>query len=175
MRWVVERKKLDDFPGSCRPKARLAALGYMGRQLGLRPTTPPVMPDAAAAGGIEVPVSPGPDAADIAAASEMSTEDRDAMIAGMVDGLAARLEDNPEDGPGWQRLARAYDVLGRTEAAQDALVSAADALIADADAQLAALQAIVAGNAEDRLVDDADRLLARLVQYEQQHTACRDI
>ena len=120
--------------------------------------------DAAAAGGIEVPVSPGPDAADIAAASEMSTEDRDAMIAGMVDGLAARLEDNPEDGPGWQRLARAYDVLGRTEAAQDALVSAADALIADADAQLAALQAIVAGNAEDRLVDDADRLLARLVE-----------
>ena len=120
--------------------------------------------DAAAAGGIEVPVSPGPDAADIAAASEMSTEDRDAMIAGMVDGLAARLEDNPEDGPGWQRLARAYDVLGRTEAAQDALVSAADALVADADAQLAALQAIVAGNAEDRLADDADRLLARLVE-----------
>ena len=120
--------------------------------------------DAAAAGGIEVPVSPGPDAADIAAASEMSTEDRDAMIAGMVDGLAARLEDNPKDGPGWQRLARAYDVLGHTEAAQDALVSAADALVADADAQLAALQAIVAGNAEDRLANDADRLLERLVE-----------
>jgi cytochrome c-type biogenesis protein CcmH len=93
----------------------------------------------------------------------MSAEDRDAMIASMVDGLAARLADNPDDGPGWQRLARAYDVLGRTDAAQDAFVSAADVLVADADAQLAALQAIVAGNAEDRLATAAERLLARLV------------
>ena len=119
--------------------------------------------DAAAAGDIELPATPGPDAADIAAASEMSAEDRDAMIASMVDGLAARLADNPDDGPGWQRLARAYDVLGRTDAAQDAFVSAADVLFADADAQLAALQAIVAGNAEDRLATAAERLLARLV------------
>jgi cytochrome c-type biogenesis protein CcmH/NrfG len=39
-------------------------------------------------------------------------------------------QDNPDDGPGWQRLARAYDVLGRTDAAQDAFVSAADVLVA---------------------------------------------
>lgn len=118
--------------------------------------------DAAAAGGIDLP-APGPDAADIAAAAEMSADDRDAMIAGMVEGLAARLAENPNDSAGWQRLARAYEVMGRPEDAQDAHVRAADLLVENPDAQLQALQAIVVGNAEERLRVAAERLLARLV------------
>ncbi len=50
--------------------------------------------------------APGPDAADMAAAAEMPPEDRQAMIRGMVERLAARLEAEPNDIDGWLRLIR---------------------------------------------------------------------
>ncbi|MBV8934723.1 MAG: c-type cytochrome biogenesis protein CcmI [Alphaproteobacteria bacterium] len=59
----------------------------------------------------------GPTAQDVAAARSMSPEDREAMIRSMVDRLAARLEQNPNDKEGWSRLARAYDALGEPEKA----------------------------------------------------------
>jgi len=93
----------------------------------------------------------------------MSADERDAMIAGMIEGLAGRLAENPNDSVGWQRLARAYEVMRRPEDAQDAHVRAADLLVENPDAQLQALQAIVVGNAEERLRMAAQRLLARLV------------
>jgi cytochrome c-type biogenesis protein CcmH len=62
----------------------------------------------------------GPTAQDIAAARSMSPEERQAMIRGMVDRLAARLERNPNDKDGWTRLAHAYDVLGESEKAEAA-------------------------------------------------------
>ena len=63
----------------------------------------------------------GPTAADMAAAAEMTDEDRQTMIQAMVEGLAARLEENPDDLDGWMRLARSYNVLGRPEDALAAL------------------------------------------------------
>lgn len=54
----------------------------------------------------------GPTADDVAAAGEMSADDRGAFIRSMVERLAARLEENPEDLDGWLRLANAYRVLG---------------------------------------------------------------
>jgi cytochrome c-type biogenesis protein CcmH len=69
--------------------------------------------------------SSGPTPQDVAAARSMSPEERQAMIRGMVDRLAARLEQNPNDKDGWTRLARAYDVLGETEKAEAARVRAA--------------------------------------------------
>ena len=42
----------------------------------------------------------------------------------MVAGLAARLKDNPDDAAGWQRLIRAYSVLGQRAEARDALATA---------------------------------------------------
>ncbi|MCC2113995.1 MAG: c-type cytochrome biogenesis protein CcmI [Hyphomicrobiales bacterium] len=65
-----------------------------------------------------------PDAAEVAAAAEMSDEDRSAMINGMVEGLAARLEENPEDADGWIMLVRSYSVLNAPEKARDALATA---------------------------------------------------
>ena len=59
----------------------------------------------------------GPRAADIEAAAGMSAEDRNAMIAGMVDNLAARLEQAPDDIEGWLRLIRSNVILGRQEEA----------------------------------------------------------
>jgi len=42
----------------------------------------------------------------------------------MVAGLAARLKGNPDDAAGWQRLIRAYSVLGQRAEAQQALADA---------------------------------------------------
>lgn len=42
----------------------------------------------------------------------------------MVAGLAARLKENPDDAAGWQRLIRAYSVLGQRAEAQAALATA---------------------------------------------------
>lgn len=76
------------------------------------------------------PLSPagpagGPSRADMDAAAEMSEEDRAAMVRGMVEGLAARLEDNPDDLQGWQRLAQSYAVLGENRLAAEAYARAA--------------------------------------------------
>jgi cytochrome c-type biogenesis protein CcmH len=60
-------------------------------------------------------------AAQAAAVATAAPEDQAAMIRGMVDGLAARLEASPDDPEGWARLVRAYGVLGDTAARQHAL------------------------------------------------------
>ena len=66
----------------------------------------------------------GPTQADIDASRDMSSEDRTAMIRGMVEGLAARLEDNPEDPEGWAQLVRSHVVLNDRAAANAALAKA---------------------------------------------------
>ena len=67
-------------------------------------------------------------AADIAA---LPPEDQRAMVEAMVDRLATRLEEAPEDVDGWRRLARAQAVLGRPERARVALRRALDVASAD--------------------------------------------
>ncbi|HEX4303655.1 MAG TPA: tetratricopeptide repeat protein [Rhizomicrobium sp.] len=59
-------------------------------------------------------------------------------IADMVAGLAARLKANPDDPVGWQRLIRAYAVLGDKDKARAALGDARKAARAD---QISALDA----------------------------------
>jgi len=56
--------------------------------------------------------APGPDEETLRQAEEMSPEERRAMIVSMVERLADRLENNPDDYQGWIRLARARIVLG---------------------------------------------------------------
>ncbi len=55
----------------------------------------------------------GPSAEQIRAAEAMSAEERAQMILSMVEGLAAKLKDNPEDAEGWVSLLRARKVLGQ--------------------------------------------------------------
>ena len=59
-------------------------------------------------------------AAQQAAMGAMSEGERQDAIRGMVDGLAARLDAQPDDPQGWTRLIRARLVLGDTEAAESA-------------------------------------------------------
>jgi cytochrome c-type biogenesis protein CcmH len=63
----------------------------------------------------------GPTSEDVAAAQNMSQGDRQAMIRGMVDSLAARLKEDPNNIEGWLRLVRSYSVLGDRQKAQAAL------------------------------------------------------
>lgn len=90
--------------------------------------------DAAAAQGINIegrlkvkqapPMVAGPTEDDVKAAQEMTPEERQEMIASMVNNLAERLKDNPNNPEGWARLIRAYSVLGDREKAQSAYESA---------------------------------------------------
>lgn len=70
------------------------------------------------------PQSPGPSESDMAAAAAMDPADRQAMIEGMVDRLAERLQSQPDDADGWLRLVRAYSVLGRPDDARKAAKTA---------------------------------------------------
>lgn len=79
------------------------------------------------------PAQPGPNAADVAAASQMSEQDRADMVRGMVARLADRLKENSDDVAGWQRLLRAYMVLGDRDKAKTAADDARKALAADPD------------------------------------------
>jgi len=64
-----------------------------------------------------------------AAAAGMTPE----MVNQMVDRLAARLKDNPEDLAGWARLARAYKVQGRLDEAANAYAKTGKLLDTDPD------------------------------------------
>lgn len=59
-----------------------------------------------------------------AAMEGLTPEERQAVIREMVDGLAARLEHNPNDFGGWIRLARSRIVLGEHGAAAEAFARA---------------------------------------------------
>jgi cytochrome c-type biogenesis protein CcmH len=87
------------------------------RQAGIDPAT--IQPSAEARALAESAAAPAPSTAETAA-EEMSAQERAQMIRGMVERLAARLHDNPDDLEGWRRLARAYRVLGDTGKASDA-------------------------------------------------------
>jgi cytochrome c-type biogenesis protein CcmH len=87
----------------------------------------PTVPPAPAAN------APGPSAADVAAAATMSEADRKTMIQAMVARLAGRLKQDGSDVEGWQRLLRAYMVMGERDKAHAAAADARRALAGDPD------------------------------------------
>lgn len=90
----------------------------------------------AAAAGIDYipPATRGPSAADIAAASDMSAEDRAEMIRGMVAGLSDRLATDGGPPADWAQLIRALGVLGQAERAAEIGAEAEEAFAADENA-----------------------------------------
>ena len=95
------------------------------------PAAAPAAPARAAPAG----VMPGPSAEQVAGAAAMTAGDRQAMIRGMVDGLAQKLKANPRDEAGWMRLMRARSVLGDNAAAARARNDALAAFAGDTSAQ----------------------------------------
>ena len=102
---VAEKEKID-------VKARLAAL---------KPAAAPAGPagPAAALNGI-----PGPSREQMAAASQLPSGQQEAMVRGMVDGLAAKLAANPKQPDRWMMLIRSRMMLGQGREAAQALQQA---------------------------------------------------
>jgi cytochrome c-type biogenesis protein CcmH len=82
---------------------------------------------------VEGPSAPALSDGAMAAAKDMSQDDREAMIHTMVDRLATRLKQNGDDVDGWLRLIRAYMVLGDREKAKSASADARGAVAKDAE------------------------------------------
>ncbi len=78
--------------------------------------------------------SRGPRPQDIRNAETMAPGDRTAMIRGMVEGLASRLDQSPYDADGWIKLIRSRVVLGESDLAKQSLQRAL-AVFADDDAE----------------------------------------
>lgn len=74
-----------------------------------------------------------PTADDVAAAEDMSTGDRQQMIAGMVENLAAKLQEDPANFEGWMRIIRSYVVLDQRPKAEAALQTALKTFPADSE------------------------------------------
>jgi cytochrome c-type biogenesis protein CcmH len=73
-------------------------------------------------------VEGGPSEEEVAAATDLSAEQRTTMIRGMVERLSERLHREGTDIEGWLRLVRSYMVLGERDKAQAAAGEARRAL-----------------------------------------------
>lgn len=89
---------------------------------------------AAAAGVDYAPVTKGPGAADMEAASAMNETERAEMINGMVEGLEGRLFAEGGSGTEWAQLLTALGVLGDSDRARAAWAKAQSALKDQPDA-----------------------------------------
>jgi len=120
------------------------------RQLGKDPATLPGR-DASQSGAATAttnssnPSDTGPGADDMQQAAQMSPDQRAAFVQSMVDRLAARLQQQPDDLAGWQRLARAYGVLNRPDDARQAWAKAAALAPDTLDVQLDYAGALISG------------------------------
>jgi cytochrome c-type biogenesis protein CcmH len=135
LRGVIEQTALE---AKIDVSARLAALRPPASG-GANVAAPPMpgLAGAAASAPANAPagVMPGPSAEQVAGAAAMTAGDRQAMIRGMVDGLAKKLQANPRDEAGWLRLMRARSVLNDNAAAIKARNDAVAAFAGDGAAQ----------------------------------------
>jgi cytochrome c-type biogenesis protein CcmH len=92
----------------------------------------------------------GPTAEQMAAAENMSPEQRQDMVRSMVDGLAARLEQQPDDIEGWRMLGRSWAVLGDPAKSAEAFAQAARRLPDDVAAQVDYATALLAEQSLDQ-------------------------
>jgi cytochrome c-type biogenesis protein CcmH len=132
-------------------RQRTAALA---QELGLDPdrALPAGRPVAAESGkhanGAAAP--PGPSEAQMRAAEAMSPAERQEMIRGMVGGLAARLEQQPDDIEGWRMLGRSWAILGDSAKSAEAYRQAASRSPDDAAVQVEYAEALLAQQSMDQ-------------------------
>jgi cytochrome c-type biogenesis protein CcmH len=151
---------------SGRPKEAIdGLLGLLADMPDDSPLRAPVIErikQAAKDAGVPVPTlpngpAPGPDAQAVADAANMSAEQRDTMVRGMVAQLAAKQQADPANLDGWLRLGQAYAVLGEADKAADAYAKAATLKPEDLSIPLQAVRVLLQGH------DPRQRLPARAV------------
>ena len=109
-RWLaLEARAGADAPWLASLQAHIAQLARDSGidPLSIRPDRKPVQPNAAN--------RPGPSDDDIERMGKLDPAARQAQIRAMVDGLAEKLKQQPDDIEGWKRLAQAWLVLGESE------------------------------------------------------------
>lgn len=99
----------------------------LDRWLALEADSPPDAPwGEALRGRIEgLAAALGVDLGERRTRQRAAEEERDAMVRAMVERLALRLEEEPDDVEGWLRLGRSYSVLGEAAKSRDAYAKAA--------------------------------------------------
>jgi cytochrome c-type biogenesis protein CcmH len=104
-----------------------------------------------------------------AAIAALPPEQREAAIRSMVDSLAARLEQQPDDLAGWRRLANARRVLGELDAARKAAARAASLAPDDADVLAEYAELLLPPSAEHALPAELVDVLRRIVALRPDH------
>ncbi len=120
------------------------AVRAQAARLGLAPAAP-VSPAAPAAPAAPQAGAPGPTPADMAAAAQMSPEERAAMVQGMVAKLEARLTEQGGSAAEWLRLIESYMKLDKPQEAARAYGLAAEALQGDPQVGFIKEQALLLG------------------------------
>jgi len=118
-----------------------------------------------------VNAAPGPTVAQMQAAQNMSAEDRRVMIENMVAGLAARLEETPDDVEGWVMLGRSYSVLGRKDESVAAFTRAAELAPDDLSVRLAQAEALLSalGADNEQINEEAVAALREVERLQPNH------
>jgi len=98
-----------------------------------------------------------------------SPQDRQAMINGMVERLAQRLEQNPNDADGWARLARSYMVLNEPGKAVDAYAHATKLRPDDVALKQQYAEAIIEAGGDGNMPAQATALLREILAAEPQN------
>jgi cytochrome c-type biogenesis protein CcmH len=91
-----------------------------------------------------------------------------AQIEGMVERLAARLQNQPDDVEGWKMLGRSYGVLGRFPEAADAYARAAARAPRDADLLVDFADVLAMANGQ-RLDGEPEKLVERALALDPQN------
>jgi cytochrome c-type biogenesis protein CcmH len=113
---------------------------------------------------------PGPSQSQIAAAQNMTAKDRQSMIRSMVQRLADKLKDNPDDVDGWLRLARSYSVLKQSESAINAYSQAAKNAPNRIDIQLNFARALFpAGTPETEIPSRLKPVIENILKLDPNH------
>lgn len=133
--------------------------------------------EAAKDGGFAAPPLPkglaataapnGPTPEQMQAAAAMPPAERDQMINGMIEKLAAALKADPNDLDGWLRLGRAYAVQGKRDLAVDALDHAAALKPGDPSIKIETVAALLSGlKPDDAIPPRAVTLLTEVAAVE---------
>jgi cytochrome c-type biogenesis protein CcmH len=90
------------------------------------------------------------------------------QLTALVDRLAARMRENPDDAEGWRLLGRSYAALGRFPESLDAYAKAVERKPRDADL-LADMADVLATTRSERLQGEPEKLVMRALEIDPQN------
>lgn len=157
-----------DSPADAPWRATLAAeIERVSKQAGIEPKT--IRPDRKPA-RVADPDMPQPGADDVARMDKMSPQEREAAIKGMVNRLADRLKETPDDLEGWQRLGRARGVLNDHAGAAEAYRQADRLKPDDAEILTSLAEALLRSNGPTMDVPEPTLVVLRRLEKANPHS-----